>query len=258
MIKSSMRCFPWWAPGWCSAGHRGGEAAPWGAPSHGTDPPPAPLTFLPIDRRLLVYVELRRVGFCKEKGGWGTGIGSSWLWKGACPDTLVCTGAQATLGGGVTILGDRTGSVEVLYTAAGRAAALARGGLRGTAGGPALQPFPDDLWASGASEQRDPGNSASPPPPPPRSPCVHPRAGVSGVGTHLRRWRRRDGFGRQGALQKARSSLFWQPHICPLGPLSLWGGFPPLTSPKTTRGCRWPRGTLTSRLRGSSTCSMSE
>lgn len=100
MIKSSMRCFPWWAPGWCSAGHRGGEAAPWGAPSHGTDPPPpAPLTFLPIDRRLLVYVELRRVGFCKEKGGWGTGIGSSWLWKGACPDTLVCTGAQATRGG---------------------------------------------------------------------------------------------------------------------------------------------------------------
>lgn len=224
----------------------------------GQTPPPAPLTFLPIDRRLLVYVELRRVGFCKEKGGWGTGIGSSWLWKGACPDTLVCTGAQATLGGVSRYWGTVPGRWKCCTLL--RAELLPWREV-GCGALPGVRLSSHSRMTCGQAEpvsSETPAIRHRPPPPPPRSPCVHPRAGVSGVGTHLRRWRRRDGFGRQGALQKARSSLFWQPHICPLGPLSLWGGFPPLTSPKTTRGCRWPRGTLTSRLRGSSTCSMSE
>lgn len=67
--------------------------------------------------------------------------------------------------------------------------------------------------------------------PPHQSPRLHPRA----VGTHLWRRRRRDGFGRQGALQRARRNLFQQPHICPQGTLCL-GGFPPTTPTKIKQG----------------------
>lgn len=73
----------------------------------------------------------------------------------------LCWGSgSGSAGVGVMVLEGRTWSVEVLHAAAGQAAGLARGGLRGAGGGPALQPLPDDLWVS----SRTPGSSASPPP----------------------------------------------------------------------------------------------
>lgn len=139
-------------------------------------------------------------------------------------------------GGGVTILGDRTGSVEVLYTAAGRAAALARGGLRGTAGGPALQPFPDDLRASGAGEQRDPGNSASSPP----SSSSEPLRASQSWGKRCRysppemeeeRWIWETGSAAEGKKQ----FILAAPHLPSGTPLSM-GGLSPTDLPQNNQG----------------------
>lgn len=185
-----------------------------------------PLTFLPVNRRLLVYVELRRVSLCEKKGDWGLGMALKRCLPGP-PGLHWGSGCRGGGSAGVPGVPGRWKCCtllrpELLPWREGGCWALP--GVRfsshsrmtcGQAGlvsseSPAIRHRPLLLLGD---------------------PHGHPRAGARGVGTHLRRWRRRDGFGRQGALQKARSNLFQQLHICPLGPLYP-RGFPLPAPPK--------------------------
>lgn len=54
---------------------------------------------------------------------------------------------------------------------------------------------------------------------------------------------------------KGQEGIYSSSHTSALKEPSVWGGFP---TPSPPNQAGWPRGSLTSRLRGSSTCSMSE